>query len=211
MAVDPRAFAQRHHRGEHRQARGVRRGHRHAPAGEREGGLDEPAPGRRPCARQRMSSPAGRPGTRTTRRRRRSRRAPRRTRPAGAASACRAGRNGDEAVEVANRAALGLQVDAVSAAEQARHDRLGDAGGEARSDRRVRGAAAVLEDLGARLGSGLVARRDGGDHDTRSARRLPNRPNPSIGKSNRSPRLRRRSPRRSARRSPAPAAPRRRP
>ena len=32
-----------------------------------------------------------------------------------------------------------------------------------------------------------MARRDGGDHDTRSARRLPKRPKPSSGKSNRSP------------------------
>ncbi len=80
-----------------------------------------------------------------------------------------------------------FQIGGMAAAEQSGHHRLRDAGREARRDGRVGRGATFLQDLGARLGRGHVARRDGWLHDTRSASRLPNRPNPSIGKSNRAP------------------------
>jgi hypothetical protein len=57
--------------------------------------------------------------------------------------------HGDEAVEVRRPCARDVVVDAVPAAEKARHDRLGDAGREGGGDSGVRGGAAVGQDLGA--------------------------------------------------------------
>ena len=82
-----------------------------------------------------------------------------------------------------------IEVDRVPAPEEAGHDGLGDARGERGGHRGVGGRAAVGEDLGPRFRCGWVPGRDGRDHETRSARRLPKRPKPSRGKSKRSCRL----------------------
>ena len=68
--------------------------------------------------------------------------------------------DGDEAVEVPRPARGRVEVDPVPAAEEARHHRLGDAGGEGRGNSGVGRAPAVLEDLRARLRSRRMA---GGD------------------------------------------------
>ncbi len=65
--------------------------------------------------------------------------------------------DGDEAVEVRRLPGAGVVVDAVAAAQEAGHHGLGDARGERRRDRRVGGASALGEDLGARGGGGGMA------------------------------------------------------
>ena len=57
--------------------------------------------------------------------------------------------DGAEAVEVAHTSRVPVEVDRVTAAEQAGHHRLGDAGSERRRDGGVGGRASVLEDLDA--------------------------------------------------------------
>jgi hypothetical protein len=56
-------------------------------------------------------------------------------------------RYGDEAIEPVRTGARGVPVDAVPAAEQSRHERLGDAGGERRGDGCVGGRASLLQNL----------------------------------------------------------------
>ena len=80
-------------------------------------------------------------------------------------------RHRDEAVEVRDPAARGVEVNRVPAAEQARHHRLGDARGQAGGHDGVCGAASLLEDLGSGLGCRGVARGDGSH--ARSVVRLP--------------------------------------
>ena len=76
-AVDLGALVHRHHRLEHRQAGGVRRGHRHRSARKPQRGLDEPRPGQAPVlAPERVRAPPERPARRTSRSRPRSGRAP---------------------------------------------------------------------------------------------------------------------------------------
>ena len=153
--VHARAFAHRHHRLEHREARDVRRRHRDAVAREPQRRLDEPRP-RQPAVRvPQLAEPGGHARHRARRGADRvvhELRAERhlevhelRLAPLGAEPGHRA-----EAVEVARGAGRRVVVDRVPAAEQPGHHRLGDARRERRRNRRVGGAAAVGEDLGAR-------------------------------------------------------------
>jgi hypothetical protein len=75
--------------------------------------------------------------------------------------------NRDEAVEVPRPAGLRVEVDPVSAAEQPRHDRLGDARGERRSHDRIGRASAGLEDLRTGLRGGRMPGGDGSAHARR--------------------------------------------
>ena len=56
-------------------------------------------------------------------------------------------RDGDEAVEVARAAGRGVEDDRVAAAEEARHDGFGHAGGETGRNGGVGGRATLAEDL----------------------------------------------------------------
>jgi hypothetical protein len=96
-------------------------------------------------------------------------------------------RHGAEAVEVPGAARRGVEVDRVTAAEEAGHHRLGDARRERGRDRRVGGAAAVGEDLGARVRGRGMARSDARSdrHQRRGSTNQPMRAKPSRGKSSR--------------------------
>ena len=76
-----------------------------------------------------------------------------------------------------------VPVDRVSAAEQPGHDRLGDTRRERCRNRCIRGAAAVAQDLDARLCGGRVARCNAGDHALRGIAVQPMRATFSRGKS----------------------------
>ena len=151
--VDRRALVHRHHRREHRETRGVGRWELDAAPASRSAGSTSGGHGSVPCASQsasetcRQSGHAARRGTdgvvhelRAERHRRDGsarRRAGSAPRPGTATKQSRLRARPDSRVEV----------DRVTAAEQPRHHRLGDARREGRGDRRVGGIPSVREDL----------------------------------------------------------------
>ncbi len=174
----------------------MRRRHRHAVAREPQRRLDEPRPRQAPVRAPEGVEPGGQPGHGAGRR-------PDRVRDGLLAERDRellhrragARRHSDEAVEVSHGAGRAVEVDRMAAAEEPRHDGLGDAGRERGGHDRVRRGAPVGEHLGAcgrrrRMAGGdrrRPARRRAYAHATRSARRLPKRPKPASGKSKREP------------------------
>ena len=143
----------------------MRGGHRDAVAGEAKRGLDEPAP-RQAAVRAPQLAETGRHAGHGARcgadgvvdelgaerhlEMQELRLARRRAEP----------RHGAEAVEVAHRAARGVEHDRVAAAEQPGHHRLCDARREPGRHRRIDGRAAVLEDLDPGRGGRRMAGRD---------------------------------------------------
>ena len=163
--VDAGAFVHRHHRLEHREAGRVRGRHRYVRAPQAKRRLDETCPWKPSEALPERAESRGDAGHRARRRPDRvvhELLAERNLEPdeRGLAGGLSEARHGDEAVEVHRRSLARVVDDRVTAAEQAGHDRLCDARGEAGRHGGVGRRPALLENLGARLDGGRMS---GGD------------------------------------------------